>query len=54
MKKQGLSYMEKSWFKSEDVDNGSTISINGKDFKICADVVNEKTGQQERILLWFK
>ena len=54
MKKQGLSYMEKSWFKSEDVDNGSTIPINGRDFKICVDVVNEKTGQQERILLWFK
>ncbi|MFR4557987.1 MAG: hypothetical protein ACLT4U_10305 [Blautia obeum] len=54
MKKQGLSYMEKSWFKSEDVNNGSTIPINGTDFKICADVVNEKTGQQERVLLWFK
>ena len=52
--KQGVSYIEKSWYKSQDVDNGSIIPINSRDFVICADVVNEKTGQQERILLLLK
>jgi len=54
IKKQCMWYFEKGWAKSEDVDNGSIVPINGKDFKIFADVVNEKTGQQERVSLWFK
>ena len=54
VKKKGMCYIEKTWYMSEDVDNGSIVPIHGKDFRIFADVVNEKTGQQERILLWFK
>lgn len=55
VKDKGMYYFEKTWLWSEDVDNGSVVPIKGDgDFKIFADVVNEKTGQQETVLLWLK
>ena len=41
--------------KSDDYKNGSAVSIKGgAGLKIMTTVVNDKTGQVEHLLLWFK
>ena len=50
-----ISYFQKTWQKSEDVKNGSIVPIKGgSGFQIMTAVVNDKTGQVEHLLLWFK
>ena len=50
-----ISYFQKTWQKSEDVKNGSIVPIKGgSGYKIMTAVVNDKTGQVEHLLLWFK
>ena len=51
----GISYFQKTWQMSEDVKNGSAVPVKGgSGFKIMTAVVNDKTGQVEHLLLWFK
>ena len=41
--------------KAEDMQNGEIITIKGgKGVQVGAVVVNDKTGQREDLLLWFK
>ena len=48
-------YAQSGWMKSEDMQNGEIIKIKGgKGFQVGAVVVNDKTGQREDLLLWFK
>ena len=50
-----ISYFQKTWQKSEDVKNGSIVPIKGgSGYKIMTAVANDKTGQVEHLLLWFK
>ena len=51
----GVSYLQKNWMKSEDVKNGAVIPIRGgSGFVVITNVVNDKTGQQEAVMLLFK
>ena len=51
----GISYFRDGWAKSDDYKNGSAVSIKGgAGLKIMTTVVNDKTGQVEHLLLWFK
>ena len=52
---QETYYAQNGWMKSEDMQNGEIITIKGgKGFQVGAVVVNDKTGQREDLLLWFK
>lgn len=52
---QEVYYAQSGWMKSEDMQNGEIIKIKGgKGFQVGAVVVNDKTGQREDLLLWFK
>ena len=50
-----LSYLQSTWMKSEDVNNGSVIPVKGgKGFKVLTTATNDKTGQEIQLYLWFK